>query len=148
VKPAAVLVAAFALGGCWETEPQGAAPEPPAQTRPTSETEQAERGAIRALRSHCTGARWNVPNAPVPRARRSDAIHAVTLLLRHARRSGDEDNLAWREDLAALAGTLERLDCLPGQVPRIDRALRLLPLPVPEEPEYGYEPEPYEPYYP
>ena len=66
-----------------------------------------------------------------------------------SRAGDDEDNLAWREDLGWLAGQLERRECLPAQVPRIDRALRLLPLPELIEPEELYEPEyDYEPTYP
>ncbi len=70
---------------------------------------------------------------------------AISLLIDHARRdieSGTgEDNLAWRRDLAWLAGQLERHRCLTAQVPRIDRALRRLPLPELVEPEELYEPE-------
>jgi hypothetical protein len=77
--------------------------------------------------------------------RERDAVAAVSLLIDHARRSirraDAEENLAWREDLGWLAGQLERSECLSDQVARVDRALRLLPLPDVTPPEDYYEPE-------
>jgi len=79
--------------------------------RPADEAAQAERNAVDTLRSYC------VERAPRPGRR--DAAHAVTLLLRHARREirrtdpDPETNLTWRDNLAWLSGALKRADCLP-----------------------------------
>jgi hypothetical protein len=104
------------------------------RTTPADEAAQAERNALRTLKAVCTG-----------RARKGHGAPAISLLIDHARRaveSGDDElNLAWREDLGWLAGQLERSRCLTAQVPRIDRALRRLPLPELTPPEELYEPE-------
>lgn len=113
----------------------------PARRAPVDEAAQAERNAGRTLAAFCVDGD----------GRARDAVRAVSLLIRHAREDiaagTDEDNLAWREELGYIAGRLERHRCLPAQVPRIDRALRRLPLPAIYEPEDYYEPEyEYEPY--
>lgn len=126
------MLFAVAFAGCG-----GAAEQPLDNVRraaPADEAAQAERNAIQSLKAFCTA-----------RGRKRDAVDAIALLIDHARRDiesgGDDVNLAWRADLGWLAGRLERSECLPAQVPRIDRALRLLPLPELIEPEEVYEPE-------
>jgi hypothetical protein len=127
---------ALACAGC------GGAEEPSRdnarRAAPADEAAQAERNAVESLKAFCTGG-----------GGKRDALAAIGLLIDHARRDmesgGDDVNLAWRADLGWLAGRLERSECLPAQVPRIDRALRLLPLPELIEPEEVYEPE-YEMY--
>ena len=130
------MLIALAFAGCG-----GVAEQPHdnvRRTAPADEAAQAERNALESLEAFCTGG-----------GRRRDAVEGIGLLIDHARRvirsGGDEDNLAWREDLGWLAGQLERSECLTAQVPRIDRALRRLPLPELIEPEEVYEPE-YEMY--
>jgi hypothetical protein len=127
---------ALALAGCG-----GAMEEPRdkvGRPAPADEAAQAERNAIDSLKAFCTGG-----------GRKRDAVAGIGLLIDHARGDiadgDDEDNLAWRADLGWLAGQLERRECLSPQVPRIDRALRRLPLPELIEPEEVYEPE-YEMY--
>jgi hypothetical protein len=134
----------FALAGCADTEaPSDAVKRPKA--KPADETAQAERRALRTLRAFCTGTRLSLPNTPSGSVRERDAVAAVSLLIDPARRSirrGDaEENVAWREDLGWLAGQLEKSECLSDQVARVDRALRLLPLPDVTPPEDYYEPE-------
>ena len=136
----AVALIALAFAGCGGVveQPRDKVQRP----APADEAAQAERNALDSLKAFCTRG-----------GRKRDAVAGIGLLIDHARRdiaSGDdEDNLAWREDLGWLAGQLERSECLPAQVPRIDRALRLLPLPELIEPEEVYEPEyDYEPPYP
>jgi hypothetical protein len=73
------------------------------------------------------------------------------MLIRLGRRADADfyEQYQWRDDIAAIAGFLERRRCLPSWVPRMDRALRRLPLaePPPEyEEEYVPEPEDYGPY--
>jgi hypothetical protein len=123
---------ALALVGCGGAAEQGR--ETARRPAPADEAAQAERNALDSLKAFCTAG-----------GRKRDAVGGIGLLIHHARRdieSGDdEDNLAWREDLGWLAGQLERRECLTAQVPRIDRALRLLPLPELVEPEEIYEPE-------
>ena len=134
------MLFALAFAGCG-----GAMEEPRDKVRrpaPADEAAQAERNAVQSLKAFCTGG-----------GRKRDAVAGIGLLIDHARRDiesgGEEVNLAWRADLGWLAGRLERSECLPAQVPRIDRALRLLPLPELIEPEEVYEPEyDYEPQYP
>ncbi len=105
---------------------------------------------------YCRHRPARVKNRPAAVPRRSEAVTAVTLLVRHLRTAigrdgGDpETNVAWRADASALAAELEQLECLPDQVRRIDRTLRRLPLPaiptpdeipeeVPEDPDaYPY----------
>jgi hypothetical protein len=132
------VLMALALVGCGGAADQGR--ETARRTAPADEAAQAERNAVEALKAFCTGG-----------GRKRDAVAGIGLLIDHARRDiesgGDDVNLAWRADLGWLAGRLERSECLPAQVPRIDRALRLLPLPELIEPEEVYEPEyDYEPY--
>lgn len=121
-------------GGATERQEDGSRPAP------ADEAAQAERNAFGAVKASCLG-----------QGPGRDAIRAISLLIDHAREDiatgGDEENLAWREDLGWLAGRLEHHRCLTAQVPRIDRALRRLPLPELVEPEEYYEPEyEYEPY--
>jgi hypothetical protein len=145
-----LAVLGLALVGCADTEGQSDAVKRQKSTR-ADETAQAERRAIRRLRAYCTGTRLSLPNVASEKVREKDAVAAVSLLIDHARRgirSGDDEvNIAWREDLGWLAGQLERSECLSDQVARVDRALRLLPLPdvTPPEDYYdpGYEYEPY-----
>ena len=134
----AVALIALAFAGCGGVveQPRDKVKRP----APADEAAQAERNALDSLKAFCTG-----------RGRKREAVEGIGLLIDHARRDiadgDDEDNLAWREDLGWLATQLERSECLPAQVPRIDRALRLLPLPELIEPEEVYEPEyDYEPY--
>lgn len=136
--PAIVLVlVALGATGCASAAEKR---EPVRGPAPADEAAQAERNAVRALKAFCGG-----------NGRRRDAVAGISLLIEHARRDigrgGDEDNLAWREGLGWVAGRLERRECLTAQVPRIDRALRRLPLPELIEPQEVYEPDiEYEPY--
>jgi hypothetical protein len=145
-----LAVLGFALAGCADTEGQSGAVKRAKSTR-ADEAAQAERRALRTLRAFCTGTRLALPNVAPEKVRERDAVAAVSLLIDHARRGirrGDaEDNVAWREGLGWLAGRLERSECLSDQVARVDRALRLLPLPEVEPPEDYYDPGyEYEPY--
>ena len=140
----------LALLGCADTEGASDAIKRTKATR-ADETAQAERRGLRTLRAFCTGTRLALPNAAPEKVRPPDAVAAVSLLIDHARRGirhGDaEDNVAWRENLGWLSGRLEKADCLSDQVARVDRALRLLPLPEVEPPEDYYDPGyEYEPY--
>jgi hypothetical protein len=69
------------------------------------------------------------------------------MLVRLRRRARDDfyEQYGWRADIASIADFLERERCLSSWVPRIDRALRRLPLAEPP-PEYEeeYIPEDYE----
>ena len=141
MRAPATLLALLALSviGCGDSEDQS---EPARRPAPADEAAQAERNAARTLKGFCAGM-----------GHQRDAVAAISLLIDHARRDiergGDEDNLAWREDLGWVAGQLERSECLTAQVPRIDRALRRLPLPELTPPEELYAPEyDYEPPYP
>ena len=133
MRAPAILLALLVLSviGCGSSEDQS---EPARRPAPVDEAAQAERNAVRNLKAFCAG-----------KGRERDAVAAISLLIDHARRDiergGDEDNLAWREDLGWFAGQLERSDCLTAQVPRIDRALRRLPLPELAPPEEVYEPD-------
>jgi hypothetical protein len=69
------------------------------------------------------------------------------MLARLGRRANADfyEQYGWREQIAAMADFLEREGCLAPWVPRVDRALKRLPLaePPPEyEEEYVPEPEP------
>jgi hypothetical protein len=130
---------ALILAGCGGP---GAERREAVRPAPADEAAQAERNALETIKASCAG-----------REPKDSAAAAISLLLDHSRRDieggTDKDNLAWRKDLAWLAGQLERHRCLTAQVPRIDRALRRLPLPELLEPEELYEPEyEYEPQYP
>ena len=132
----ALALILLVLAGCG-----GGATEAARRPAPVDEAAQAERNAGRTLAAFCLDGD----------GRARDAVRAISLLIRHAREDiaagTDEDNLAWREELGYIAGRLEHHECLPAQVPRIDRALRRLPLPELYEPEYDYAPEyEYEPY--
>ena len=111
---------ALILAGCGG--PEAERREAVRRPAPADEAAQAERNALETIKASCAG-----------REPKDSAAAAISLLLDHARRDieggTDEDNLAWRKDLAWLAGQLERHRCLTAQVPRIDRALRRLPLP-------------------
>jgi hypothetical protein len=139
-----LAVLCLALDGCTSPEGPSEAVTPPKSTR-ADEAAQAERRALRTLRAFCTGTRLALPNQVPEKVRERDAVAAVSLLIDHARRGirrGDaEENVAWREDLGWLAGQLEKSECLSDQVARVDRALRLLPLPEVTAPEEYYEPE-------
>lgn len=144
------VLAVAALAGCLET--------PTAETgggerpRRADESKQVARGAIDALRSHCGGGPWVRGNrnaaGPPRRARPAEARRAVSQLMELARKRPDRfaiDRMTWRELLVSLAGALEEARCLPAQVARVDRALRLLPPPLPEcyEEEYPMYEEEY-----
>jgi hypothetical protein len=138
----------LALAGCYD------APAPaPKRKAPVNEARQAERNAVATLTSFCLDRPWRVRNRPARRPRRADAVAAIELWIRHAREDirewphDAETNVGWRADLGSIAGDLERLGCLLDQVPRIDRALRRLPLPEVEYPEEEYPDYP-EPEYP
>jgi hypothetical protein len=139
-----LAVLGLALAGCADTEGQPEAVEHAKSTR-ADEAAQAEHRALRTLKAFCTGTLLALPNQVPEKVRERDAVAAVSLLIDHARRGirrGDaEDNVAWREGLGWLAGRLERSECLSGQVARVDRALRRLPLPDVTPPEDYYEPE-------
>jgi hypothetical protein len=140
-RVALAALAAASLAGCLETPVADTGGERP---RHVDETKQVARAAIDALRSHCGGRPWvrgnrNAPG-PAQRAQPADARHAVTKLIELARRRPDRfgiDRMTWSELLVSLAGALEEAGCLPAQVARVDRALRLLPPPEP----YCYEEE-------
>jgi hypothetical protein len=129
------LVAA-SLSGCLETPVAESGGE---RHRRVDETKQVARGAIGALRSHCAGAPWvrgnlNASGRP-RRARLADARRAVVKLIELARKGPDRlaiDRMTWRELLVSLASALEEARCVPAEVARVDRALRLLPPPEPE----------------
>jgi hypothetical protein len=114
------------------------------RTTPAEEERQAIRRDIRLISLYCR-------HVPPTTAREAGA--AVGALIKRLRRRAGADvweQHDWRLHMAEVAGFLERRACLPRWVPRIDRALRRLPLaePPPEAPEYDYEPEQpdYEPY--
>jgi hypothetical protein len=149
--PGVVLtLLALALAGCFDAPAPAPSPEQP---RPVNEARQAERDALATLTSFCLDPPWRVRNRPARRPRRADAVAAIELWVRHAREDirewphDAEKNVGWRADLGSIAGELERLDCLLDQVPRLDRALRRLPLPEVEYPEEEYPDWP-EPEYP
>jgi hypothetical protein len=131
------------LVGCAGPEDAPEAVKRP-KSKPADETAQAEHRALDALRAYCTGTLLALPNEAPEKVRKADAVRAISLLIDHARRGvqrgDDEDNVAWREDLAWLAGQLERSECLSDQVARVDRALRRLPLPELTPPEDYYDP--------
>ena len=139
-----LAVLALALVGCADPEDAPDAVKRP-KSKPADEAAQAERRALRTLRAFCTGTQLALPNEVPEKVRQPAAVAAVSLLIDHARRGirrGDgEDNVAWREDLGWLAGQLERSECLSDQVARVDRALRLLPLPDVTPPEDYYDPQ-------
>jgi hypothetical protein len=140
VLAAWLALIALILAGCGG--PEAERREAVRRPAPADEAAQAERNALETIKASCAGREGD-----------ESAAAAISLLIDHARRdieSGSyEDNLAWRRHLAWLANQLERHRCLTPQVPRIDRALRRLPLPELPEPEERYEPEyEYEPPYP
>jgi hypothetical protein len=111
---------------------------------------------VRLINSHCLGrpsprvAGESAGTRP-PASRREGGI-AVSEMLARLRQTADADfykQYEWRARMASLAEFLEREDCLPRWVPKVDRALRRLPLiePPPEYPEEEYVPE-YEDYGP
>jgi hypothetical protein len=147
--PAVILaLLSLPLAGCYD------APTPaPKGEAPVNEARQAERNALATLRSFCLDRPRRVRNGTERRPRRTDAVAAIELWIEHAREDirawpyDAETNLDWRSDLGSIASDLERLGCLLDQVPRIDRALRRLPLPELEYPEEDY-PDYGEPEYP
>ena len=110
------------------------------------------------IESHCLGRpRPRLAGEPAgtnrPASARQAGAAVDSLLARLGRRANADfyEQYRWRDQIAAMAYFLERSGCLAPWVPRVDRALRRLPLaePPPEyEEEYVPEPEPedYGPY--
>jgi len=89
---------------------------------------------------------------PQPAGRpREEAREAVDRLIRSTRgyaTASYEREVRLHDLLVVVATFLEREHCLPDQVARVDRAIRLLPLPQPPPPVEAEEPQDDEPPYP
>jgi hypothetical protein len=132
---ASLVVLAFGFGGCTDSSSRD---EVSADDSRAKEEAQTHRNSIAALRSYCSDRPWIRRNAPGPprRTTRREAERAVGNLIREAKRYVDAElaaNNDARQMLIDLATNLEQAGCLPGQVARIDRSLRLMLLPEYEE---------------
>ena len=127
---------AITLSGCLDTTP--AAEEP----TPVDEEAQALRASVNTTVDYChalqMSRRAERPKPHPGLAERRAAERAVKRVLLIADRYDDAeyiDQHEYREHLAAVAAHLEEEDCLPEQIPDIDRFLREMTLPDPPEVE-------------
>jgi hypothetical protein len=147
---ALALAAAHAAAGC-DSEPTSSAERPP-RTSKRDEERQAIRRDVHLITSHCLGRPLPRLAGEPPRAGHGSAsarqagVGVSSLLARLGRRADAEfyEQYRWRGQIAGMADFLERKGCLARWVPRIDRALRRLPLAEPPDyvEEYVPEPEP------
>ena len=124
-----------ALAGCAEAAPSETGPA----TKPVDEEAQTRRDALRTVRSHCLGRSRRLSNQRSRGrqiASRAEALRALSRLrsmAHHHQAADDVDNVAWRDLIAGAGDFLERTECLPGAIPRMDRELRFFETPEPEE---------------
>lgn len=110
-----------------------------------NERRQTRAAAARTLVRYC---RTHPQPAGRPREEAREAVDRLIGSTRGYAASSYERQVRLHDLLVAVATFLEREHCLPDQVARVDRAIRLLPLPQPPAPVEPEEPPDDEPPYP